>query len=226
MILGHYGLAFAGKRLAPRTSLGTLTFAAQWLDELWPVLLLTGVEHVRPAPGLMAANALDFSYYPYSHSLLMAVVWSIVIGGGYYLFKRDGAASLTVGALVVSHWLLDLPMHRPDLPLAPGSSVKLGLGGWNSIPLTLVLELGIFGIGLASYVRRTKSRDRIGTWALWIGVVLLLAILASGFAGPPPADEKSIGAGALALWLFVPLFAWADRHRAMETRLADVRSMA
>lgn len=213
MILGHYGLAFASKRLAPRTSLGTLTFAAQWLDELWPVLLLLGFEHVRPAPGLMAANSLDFSYYPYSHSLLMAIVWSLSIGVAYYLVRRDRTGALTIGALVVSHWLLDLPMHRPDLPLAPGPSVKVGLGAWNSIPLTVLLELGLLGIGLASYLRRTKSRNRIGSWTLWVGVVLLLAVFASGFAGPPPADEKTIGLGALGLWIFVPLFAWADRNR-------------
>lgn len=213
MILGHYGIAFASKRVAPRASLGTLTFAAQWLDELWPVLVLAGVEHVRPAPGRMAANALDFSYYPYSHSLLLAVVWGLVIGAIHYLSRRDAKVALTLGALVVSHWVLDFPMHGRDLPIALGSSTKVGLGAWNSIPLTIVLELGLFGAGLASYLRQTESRDRIGIWALWIGVVLLLAILASGFAGPPPSSEKAIGGGALGLWLFVPLFAWADRHR-------------
>ena len=59
MFLGHYGLALAAKRAAPRTSLGTLTFAAQFADELWPILLLMGLEHVRIVPGLMAANSLD-----------------------------------------------------------------------------------------------------------------------------------------------------------------------
>jgi len=213
MILGHYGLAFASKRVVPRASLGTLTFAAQWLDELWPILLLLGVEHVRPAPGLMAANSLDFSYYPFSHSLLMAIVWGIVIGGIHYFRRRETRTALTIGALVVSHWLLDLPMHRPDLPLAPGSTLKLGFGGWNSIPLTVVLELAIFGAGLASYLRQTKSRDRIGTWPLWLGVVLLVVIFASGITSVPPSNEKAIGAGALGLWLFIPLFAWVDRHR-------------
>jgi len=213
VILGHYGLAFGSKRLARGTSLGTLTFAAQWLDELWPILLIAGVEHVRPAPGLMAANALDFSYYPFSHSLLIAIVWSVVIGGVYYVKRRDATAALVVGALVASHWLLDLPMHRPDLPLTPWSEVKVGLGGWNSIPLTVILELGILAAGVTSYAWQTKSRDRIGTWAVWGGVVLLVAIFLSGFASPPPSDQKSIGFGALGLWLFVPLFAWADRHR-------------
>jgi hypothetical protein len=223
MILGHYGIAFASKRLAPRASLGTLTFAAQWLDELWPVLLLAGVEHVRPAPGIMAANPFDFSFYPYSHSLLMALVWGLVIGGIYYFTRGNRVAALTVGALVVSHWILDLPMHRPDLPLTPWSSAKVGLGAWNSIPLTVVLELGILGLGLVSYLRQTKTRDRVGTWALWVGVVLLVAIFASGFVSPPPTDQKAIGAGALGLWLFVPLFAWADRHRgAIEPGLTKV----
>ena len=75
MFLGHYGVAFAAKRAAPRTSLGALAFAAQFLDELWPILLLLGVEKVKIVPGLMAASPLDFTHYPYSHSLLMAIVW-------------------------------------------------------------------------------------------------------------------------------------------------------
>jgi len=117
MFLGHSGIALAAKRAAPRTSLGALTFAAQWLDELWPILLLAGVEQVRIVPGLLAASPLDFVHYPWSHSLLMAAVWAIVIGAIYRVARRDSRGALVVGALVLSHWLLDLPMHRPDLPL-------------------------------------------------------------------------------------------------------------
>src|SRR5262249_13115085 len=131
VILGHYGVAFASKRIAPRASLGTLTFAAQWLDELWPILLLAGIEHVRAAPGLMAANSLDFISYPFSHSLLMAIVWGLTIGGIHYVARRERKSALTIGLLVVSHWVLDFPMHRPDLPIAFGASAKVGLGGWN-----------------------------------------------------------------------------------------------
>src|SRR5918997_5738284 len=100
MFLGHYGLAFA----------------AQWLDELWPLLLLAGVERVRVAPGLMRANALDFQHYPWSHSLLAAALWGALVGGVYFAARRYGRGAWVMGLLVASHWLLDLPMHRPDLP--------------------------------------------------------------------------------------------------------------
>jgi hypothetical protein len=213
MLLGHYGVAFGAKRLVPRTSLGTLFFAAQFLDELWPVLLLLGAEQVRVVPGLMRANPLDFVSYPISHSLLMAVIWGALIGGTYTAFRRDRRGGVILGLLVVSHWLLDLPMHRPDLPLWPGSSVKVGLGAWNSIPLTVVLELTVFGWGLASYLRSTRARDRVGTWGLWGMVALLALIFASGFGTAAPMSQQVIGLSALGLWLFVPWAAWVDRHR-------------
>jgi membrane-bound metal-dependent hydrolase YbcI (DUF457 family) len=213
MVLGHYGVAFAAKRLTPRTSLGTLVLAAQWLDELWPIFLVLGIEHVRVSPGLMVANPLDFVYYPFSHSLAMAVVWSLVVGGVYLARRHDRRSAVIVGLLVLSHWILDLPMHAPDLPLWPGSSVKVGLGAWRSIPLTIVLELIVFVPGLVIYLRTTRARDRIGSWALWAMVVFLLFIFLSGFSSAPPPSERAIGYTALGLWLFVPWGYWIDRHR-------------
>ena len=213
MILGHYGLAFAAKRLTPRTSLGTLVLAAQWLDELWPIFLILGIERVQVEPGLMPANPLAFVYYPFSHSLALAIVWGLVVGGVYFARKNDPRSALIVGLLVLSHWILDLPMHAPDLPLWPGSSVKLGLGAWRSIPLTIVLELIVFVPGLVIYLRTTRARDRIGSWALWAMVVFLLFIFFSGFASAPPPSGRAIGYAALGLWLFVPWSYWIDRHR-------------
>jgi len=107
--------------------LGALAFAAQFLDELWPILLLLGIEQVRIVPGLMIASPLNFVYYPFSHSLLMAIVWGLLIGTGYFLVSRHRRDAAVVGFLVISHWILDVPMHRPDLPLWPGvSSPKVG----------------------------------------------------------------------------------------------------
>lgn len=213
MLLGHYGVAFGAKRAVPRTSLGTTVFAAQWLDELWPILLLAGIERVSVVPGLMAANPLDFEYYPFSHSLAAAIGWSILFGVIYYVLRRDRRTATIVGALVLSHWILDLPMHRPDLPLWPGSAVRVGLGAWNSIPLTIVLELVVFLGGLVMYVRGTRARDRIGSLALWAMVVVLLLIFFSGYVSPPPPNARAIGMAGLGLWLFIPWSYWIDRHR-------------
>ena len=213
MLLGHYGVALAAKRVLPRTSLGTTVLAAQWLDELWPILVLAGIERVRVVPGLMAANPLDFEYYPFSHSLAAAVVWSAIFGIIYYAARRNGPSATIVGSLVLSHWVLDLPMHRPDLPLWPGSSIRVGLGAWNSIPLSVALELIVLAIGLVIYLRATRARDRIGSIALWAMVVVLLAIYLSGFFSAPPPNGRAVGLGALGLWLFVPWSYWIDRHR-------------
>lgn len=215
MILGHYGVALAAKRVAPRTSLGTLILAAQWADELWPLLLLVGAERVRVAPGLMAANSLDFVSYPYSHSLLMMIAWGLVLGAIYFGIRRYVRGAWIVGALVVSHWALDLVVHRPDLPLWPGSPMTVGLGLWNSVAGTLVVEFGLLVLGAVVYVRTTRARDRIGSWGLWAMLVLLGAILLSGLVSPPPPDPRVIAYSALGLWLFVPWGYWVDRHRAV-----------
>lgn len=215
MFLGHYGVAFAFKRSVPRTSLGTLAFAAQFLDELWPILLLVGVEHARIVPGLMAANPIDFEYYPFSHSLAMAAVWAVLIGGIYLGLRRYGAGAWATGIAVVSHWFLDVPMHGPDLPLWPGSHTRVGWGAWHSIPLSITLDGGVFLLGLAVYLRTTRALDRRGTWALWSMVALLVIIFVSGMVGPPPPSERALGISALGLWLFVPWGYWVDRHRGM-----------
>jgi hypothetical protein len=213
MLLGHYGVAFAAKRAASRTSLGTLNLAAELLDELWPIFVLMGIETVRVVPGLMAANPLDFVYYPYSHSLAAAVAWSVLLGGSYYAVRRYRRGAVVVGLLVLSHWFLDVPMHRPDLPLWLGSEAKVGLGAWRSIPLTIVIALAVFGWGLVVYLRTTRAKDRVGSTALWVMVVALLAIFFGAFFSAPPVDSRAVATGALGLWLFVPWGWWVDRHR-------------
>jgi hypothetical protein len=145
MVLGHYGLAFAAKRAAPRASLGVLNFATEFLDELWPILLLLGVERVRIVPGFMTMSSLDFVYYPFSHSLLMATVWALIIGGAYFAVRGYGRGAWVVALLVISHWFLDVPMHLRDLPIWPGaSSPKLGWGWWHSVAITYVTEFTIY----------------------------------------------------------------------------------
>jgi hypothetical protein len=213
LFLGHYGIALAAKRAAPRTSLGALTFAAQFLDELWPILLLLGVEQVRIVPGLMAMSPLDFTYYPFSHSLLMAIVYGIAIGVIYFLLRRYGRGGWVMGLLVVSHWFLDVPMHQADLPLWPGaSSPKVGWGLWAFAAPTRVIELTIFAVGISLYFRATRPRDRVGAWSLWVYVaVLAIIFLASG--GSPPPSVRALAWTTLGIWLFVPWAWWIDKHR-------------
>lgn len=212
MFLAHYGMALAAKRLSPKESLGATVMAAQWVDLLWPILLLLGLEQVRIVPGLMKANSLDFVSYPISHSLLLVLLWGLA-GASLYLFlKRRVRGAVVIGALIVSHWLLDFPVHRPDLPLWPGSPFELGGGLWNSLAATLSLEFGILGAGLYLYLRATRPKDRAGRWGLWSMVGLLVLFYLSSFSGPPPS-ESVLAVGGLFLWLFVPWAHWVDRHR-------------
>ena len=217
MFLGHYGVAFAAKRAAPRTSLGTLAFATQFLDELWPILLLMGLEQVRIVPGLMAANSLDFVSYPISHSLVAAIGWAILIGLVYFVIRRYGRGAWVVAALVASHWLLDAPMHRPDLPLWPGSRIMVGAGLWNSVWLTILLEVGVLAVGLVLYLRWTRAADWIGSWGLWAMVLLLVALWLGGLVGPPPPGERALAIATLGIWLFLPWSYWVDRHRVLRS---------
>jgi membrane-bound metal-dependent hydrolase YbcI (DUF457 family) len=212
MFLGHFAIGFAAKRYAPRASLGTLFLAAQFIDLLWPLLVLAGIERVRIAPGITVVTPLDFEHYPWSHSLLMVVVWGVLFAAAYFLIRRDRRTSLVLGLAVVSHWVLDWLTHRPDLPLAPGAE-RVGLGLWNSFAGTLVVELGLFALGVFLYVRATRARNRVGSWALWSLVVFLVAIYAGNLFGAPPPDAMAIAWVGQAQWLLVAWGYWIDRHR-------------
>jgi len=213
MFIGHFGVGFGAKAAAPRTSLGTLFLAAQFVDLLWPTLLLLGLEHVAISPGITRVTPLDFTDYPISHSLLAGIFWGVAFGLVYFLVRRFPRGAWVCGLAVVSHWVLDLLVHRPDLPLAPGLQVKVGLGLWNFMPATLILEVGIFALGVGLYLRATKARDRIGSIGLWTLVVFLLVIYVSNLFGPPPPDVKAIAWVGQAQWLLIVWGYWIDRHR-------------
>lgn len=212
MVLGHYGLALAAKRVAPRTSLGTLVLAAQLADEVWPILLLLGIERVQIQPARQPTLQLAFLHYPFTHSLLTEIIGGIVLGLIYFAFRRDIKGSVVVALLVPSHWVLDLLVHVPDLPIWPGGP-KFGLGLWHSLIATLVLEFAVFGAGIVIYLRSTRAKDRTGLWALWIFLAILAGGYLSSLVGPPPKDVHGLAYGALTLWIFVPWSYWIDAHR-------------
>jgi len=215
MFVGHFGVGFAGKAVAPRASLGTLFLAAQFVDLLWPTLLLLGLERVEIRPGITRVTPLEFVSYPISHGLLSVAIWGLLFAGVYQLARRYKAGAATMFAAVVSHWLLDLLTHRPDLPLSPWSATKVGLGLWDSLPATLVVELAIFGGGLALYLRTTKAVDRTGTIALWSLVGFLLVIYAANLFGSTPPGVEAIAWAGHAQWLLVAWAYWVDRHRTL-----------
>ena len=215
MFIGHFGVALAAKKVAPRTSLGTLILAAQFIDFLWPLFLLLGFEHVRIAPGITKVSPFDFTDYPISHSLLMVILWAILFGGTYHTLRRYTRGTLVVAAAVLSHWVLDFIVHRPDRPLRPGGQVRVGLGLWNSLPASIAAEVIFFGVGLWIYLSCTRARDKVGRYGFGALIAFLFfGWLSTLFAGAPP-NVTSLAWGGIGMWLTVPWGWWADKHRAV-----------
>ncbi len=214
MFIGHFALGFGAKRAAPAVSLGTLFLACQFADLLWPTLVLLGIEVVKVQPGDTAVTPLTFVSYPYSHSLVALLVWGAVFGAAYVLIRKSPvAAGVVIGALVLSHWVLDVLTHRPDMPVTIGGPARLGLDLWDSLPATVAVELLLFAVGVGLYARVTAARDRRGTFGFWGLVAFLLIVYFVNLFGPPPPGVKAVAWGAQALWLLVIWGYWVDRHR-------------
>jgi hypothetical protein len=192
MFIGHFGVALATKKVAPRPSLGTLVIAALLPDLLWSAFLLLRWERVAIVPGATVVSPLDFVSYPLSHSRVADTIWA---------------------AIVLSHWALDVVSHRPDVPILLGGP-KVGLGLWNALPAALAAELGLLAVGTWVYAKATGARDRMGTGSLVALVALLTALYFASLVGPPPPSTEALAASGLAQWLFVAWAYWLDRHRA------------
>jgi membrane-bound metal-dependent hydrolase YbcI (DUF457 family) len=181
----------------------------------WPILVLLGLETVSVAPGNTAFTPLSFDSYPWSHSLLMAIVWGVVASGFMYWIGKDRRVAVLVGMVVLSHWLLDFTTHRADLALWPGGS-KHGMGLWNSIPGTIVVEGSLFVAAIVMYVRAFKPCDATGKWSFWTLVGLTGAIWIMQPWSPPPPSAKAVATVAIAVFLFPLWTAWIERHRSMD----------
>jgi LexA-binding, inner membrane-associated putative hydrolase len=211
MFIGHFALGFAAKRATPRVSLAALFGAAQLADLLWPVFVAAGVEQVRIDPGNTASTPLDFVSYPYSHSLIALALWGLLFAWICRTRVPDRRVFVTIFALVVSHWVLDVVVHKPDMPLFPGSA-KFGLGWWNYPAAEKALEVAMYAGGLWVYLRATRPRDGIGRWGLWsIAAFLFVGYLASS---TPPPSVTALWATAIGLGALTMVWTWiADRHR-------------
>lgn len=204
MFIGHWApaLAIAARPKAP--ALGLLFIAAQLVDWAFFGLLIAGVEHMRVTPGISAMNPMDLYHMPYTHSLLGSLLFGGAAAAVIWAVTKDRTAALLTGAVVLSHWFLDLLVHVPDLTLA-GSPPKLGFGLWNYPMLEIPLELGITFGALWLYVRAKRPAPlRIAVLA---GVLLLLQ--AVNWFGPVE-PEVSTGTSVLAFVAFgiATLAAW------------------
>lgn len=191
MFIGHFAPAFAARAVTDEApSLGVLFIAAQLIDWVFFLLTLVGLEHLRIVPGITRMNGYDLYFMPYSHSLVATAFWAFAFGAVIRLLTRNIVAAVWGAAVVLSHWLLDLLVHRPDLTLA-GGEIKLGLGLWNAPVLVIVFELALLMLAYSFYIRRTKGP--LIPPLILLGA--LLAVQAVDWFGP----ERSVAGVALPL---------------------------
>ncbi len=207
MFVGHYGPSFAAKALKKSIPIWVLFVAVQLLDVFWSIFVLLGIEKVRIVPGITATNPLDLYYMPYTHSLDGALLWSVGAGIVYYLLRRkDGlAAAALVGGAVFSHWVLDVLVHRPDMPLYDDSA-KIGLGLWTVF--AFVLEIAVLFGGMYLYLRSTKPVTPIGRYGMPIFGFAMLVLQAFLFFGPPPSSATGAAITALGSYFGLAGIAW------------------
>jgi membrane-bound metal-dependent hydrolase YbcI (DUF457 family) len=218
VFIGHFAVGFASKRLAPRASLGVLMAAPLFADLLWPIFLVAGVESVRIDPGNTVVTPLDLHDFPWSHSLVMSLAWSLLFATAFWAATRYRRGAIVLAVGVFSHFVLDFVTHRPDLPLYPGSRNAVGLGLWNSREATLAVEFALFVTGVAIYLQATRALNRRGAIALWALVVFLALFYVANVFGPAPPSVDVIKYGGLTGWLFVPWAWWIDRNRELRPR--------
>ena len=212
MFIGHYAVGLASKKLAPRASLAALIAAPILLDLLWPIFLLLGWEHVSVVQNNNPFLRLQFDSYPLSHGLVAVVGWASLFASIYFGFTRYVSGAIVIWIGVVSHWIMDYVVHRPDLPLYSGSRL-FGLGLWNHVWAAISIEVSLFVIGVWIYLRETKAKDRIGDYALWAFILFLLLAYAGATFGPSPRSVKALAIGTLVTSLFIPWAWWFDAHR-------------
>lgn len=214
MFIGHFALAFGAKKFAPQVSLGILFLACQLADIIWPNLVLLGIEALEIEPGITVMTPLNFVHYPYSHSLIALLLWGAIFAVLYALLRRSGTkAAIVIGMLVLSHWVLDVLTHRPDMPISLADSSVIGFGLWNFPVFAIPLELILFGVGIWLYLRHTRPLDRQGSIGFWALTLFLLLVYAANLLGPPPPSSVAVAWSAQALWLIIAWGFWVDHHR-------------
>jgi membrane-bound metal-dependent hydrolase YbcI (DUF457 family) len=204
MFIGHFAVGLLSKKNDKLPSLAMMFLAVQWLDLIWPILVLFGIESLSIDPGNTKLTHLSFDFYPYSHSLLASFVWSIILGAFYFFFTKSRNRSLILGGLVMSHWILDLITHRPDLPLTPFSEIKVGLGLWNYPVAEIIFELLIFTFGAWLYFKSSNFKRKTSFWIL---IAFLIVVHLMNLFGPPPPNTMAVAWSANLMWLII-LWAW------------------
>jgi hypothetical protein len=223
LFVGHYSASFAGKSAENHIPLWVLFLTVQWIDVLWGIFVLLGIEKVRIVPGITVSNALDLYYMPFTHSLAGALGWSAF---AYVMCQlvprlRGARTGMIVAAAVFSHWILDLIVHRPDLALY-GSVYKMGFGLWNYRAAAL-LEIALLVAGAALLYRKVVYKRRL------VGFVIFMAALQvfATFFFPPPPSDHAAALTALGSYAFLTVIAWwVEQGTAQPEKIESMRQVA
>jgi hypothetical protein len=213
MFTGHYGVAFGGKAISKTVPLWLLFIAVQWMDIWWSILVSFGIEKLRVIPHFTQSNSLDLYYMPYTHGLLGALALSTLLGLLAQLFLRGtwNEIFLVVAGAVFSHWLLDVVVHVPDMPLV-GDSMKIGLGLWRHVWIGIPLEIATLLGGAWAYAHYAPSQRRNGDRWLWTYVATMVAIQIFTTFGGAPTSQMGTAWTALAMYLVFAAFAGLVDH--------------
>ncbi|MCE9522234.1 MAG: hypothetical protein K8S25_07355 [Alphaproteobacteria bacterium] len=209
MFIGHYGPAFVAKAAVRQVPLWVLFVAAQWIDFLWATLIIVGVEKARIIANFFGLSPLDLYFMPYSHGLPSAVLLSLLAGGVVAVAMKAYriAVVLVVAATAFSHWLLDLIVHRPDLPLV-FDDMKVGFGLWQFPLVSVPTEIALLLLGLWIYDRAVPSATRAGTIALWLfGFAMAALQVQNTFFNEHPASSVAFAQLALAGYVALAVLA-------------------
>lgn len=210
MLAGHYAAAYALRAARPIVPLWVLFLAVQAVDVLFFVFALTGIETLEVAAGGRGPLAMNLVHIPYTHSLVLTAVYAGAIVMAGRMMKRAGPAAI-VAAAVISHWVLDVFVHNPDLPLTVAATGKVGLGLWRYPTPALLLEVGLLLLAYAA-LRRSLPAGAARRWGD-IGVVLLAVTQLIYVFGPPPSTVMQMAVSAEAIYLVMTLFAYqVDRN--------------
>lgn len=213
MFIGHFGVGLAAKKMAPELNLGILFIGCQLLDLIWPMLVLLDIEHVSVDHAATVVTPLNFSHYPYSHSLVMTLFYSLLASLLVWRIFKSSRVAVIAFLIVLSHWILDYVTHRPDLPIFFGED-KFGLGLWNSLWSTVLVEVAIFVFGIMLFLKSSPPFDKKRKIIFWSLVGFLSIIYFGNLFGPkPPIDSPpaAIAGPALAMWLIVIWGYFADK---------------
>lgn len=215
MFVGHYSVSFAARSTSVSLPLWVWFVAVQWLDVVFMTLVFAGVEKLRLTPGFTESNALDLYYMPYSHGLVGALVLSGVFAALMAAVFPAARSALGFGLVALasfSHWLLDLLMHTPDMPLLGDDSTKVGLGLWDHVAIGFTLELALLGLAMLFYARSVELVGH-GRVILVAFFVFMAAAQVYGTFGPVPGSNEEFAGSALAGYvLLAALAAWVERR--------------